>query len=91
MLKIMLIAEKSHGIELKLFGWVREGSKLKFLIMKNMHEKRLTNVKSLKEMVLKSMVIARINLLGNCSGLTKRLQPTYRCSAITGIVRVVLA
>jgi hypothetical protein len=53
MLKIRLIAEKSHGIELRLFCRLREGSKLRDLMRKNMPEKRLINVKSLNETVLK--------------------------------------
>jgi hypothetical protein len=95
MLKIMLMAEKSHGIEFRLFCRLREGSKLKILIIKNMPEKRLMNAKSLNGIVLKNMVIAKINWFGNRSGLTKRaicgLQPVHHCSAITGIWRVVFA
>jgi len=58
MLKIMLIAEKSHGIELRLFCWLREGSKLRDLIIKNMLEKRLINAKSLNETVLKYKIVS---------------------------------
>jgi hypothetical protein len=53
MLKIMLIAEKSHGIELRLFCRLREGSKLKNLIIKNIAEKKLVNRKSLNEVILR--------------------------------------
>jgi hypothetical protein len=53
MLKIMLIAEKSHGIELRLFCKLRAGSKLKNLTIKNIAEKKLVNRKILKEVILR--------------------------------------